>query len=68
MALPRQARDKQTNIGGKLQKEWRSVHAGSILLFDYRLLHRGQAHTGAKKRHLCVECFSYVCPEPVLAK
>lgn len=28
------------------------IPAGSILLFDYRLLHRGQAHTGEELRPL----------------
>lgn len=30
------------------------IPAGSILLFDYRLLHRGQAHTGTSKKSMPV--------------
>jgi len=47
MILPRQARDKDRENSKK-----EAFCAGSILLFDYRLLHRGQAHTGDELRPL----------------
>ena len=52
-------------------KEWRNkipwhgepshfdIPAGSILLFDYRLLHRGQAHTGNVRRFDYAMCCSH---------